>query len=375
MLFFTLLRRSAYLVSALNAGWASAAQPDTSTVLTSTGIISTENTTATMPTAGSVAFSSAVEIEASVSVQLQQLTSIPAIPMPTNVTEVPGYDIVSRIAPALPPIPVGVVLPGSEEMMRSIIASSNTSGTADKLVARQDGLRVLIVGDSMTQGREGDFTWRYRIWEWFQKSGIKATFVGPYKGTVPRQEAKPPQPPPLYGEIVQPVPYETSGGYSGSVDDAFLSNSNHFAVWGRAAAVDRGLIKGVLETHPADLMLVMIGFNDLGWFYSDSQGTVDSLGAIVSNAREANPRMKFAIANIPQRSRIGGRDDLIQNTLTFNKLLPDAIKTWTTQISPIYLVDVASKYDCQPESCPAGMPYPANFPSCHFANTTALVRL
>lgn len=58
----------------------------------------------------------------------------------------------------------------------------------------------------------------------------------------------------------------------------------------------------MLDSNSADLMLVMIGFNDLGWFYSDSQGTVDSLGTIVSNARQVNPRMKFAIANIPQRS-------------------------------------------------------------------------
>lgn len=26
--------------------------------------------------------------------------------------------------------------------------------------------RMLIVGDSITHGQDGDFTWRYRLWQW-----------------------------------------------------------------------------------------------------------------------------------------------------------------------------------------------------------------
>jgi hypothetical protein len=32
----------------------------------------------------------------------------------------------------------------------------------------------------------------------------------------------------------------------------------------RAVAVDTGLIQGVLESNPADLILFMLGFNDMG---------------------------------------------------------------------------------------------------------------
>ena len=60
-------------------------------------------------------------------------------------------------------------------------------------------LRVMIVGDSITHGEEGDYTWRYRVWEWFRSCvpEVKATFVGPYVGTVPPQIPQPPQPPRL----------------------------------------------------------------------------------------------------------------------------------------------------------------------------------
>ena len=47
----------------------------------------------------------------------------------------------------------------------------------------EPALKVMIVGDSMSQGREGDWTWRFRIWEWFKDQGLTVDFVGPYNGT------------------------------------------------------------------------------------------------------------------------------------------------------------------------------------------------
>lgn len=40
--------------------------------------------------------------------------------------------------------------------------------------------KVLIVGDSISHGQEGDFTWRYRISEWFKNyaPNTKPEFVG-----------------------------------------------------------------------------------------------------------------------------------------------------------------------------------------------------
>lgn len=40
--------------------------------------------------------------------------------------------------------------------------------------------KVLIVGDSISHGQEGDFTWRFRISEWFKNYApeSKPTFVG-----------------------------------------------------------------------------------------------------------------------------------------------------------------------------------------------------
>jgi hypothetical protein len=40
------------------------------------------------------------------------------------------------------------------------------------LEPRQGAISVMIVGDSITQGHEGDWTWRYRLWQWFQEQGV-----------------------------------------------------------------------------------------------------------------------------------------------------------------------------------------------------------
>ena len=40
-------------------------------------------------------------------------------------------------------------------------------------------LRVMIVGDSISHGEEGDWTWRYRLWQWFKGStSTSVDFVG-----------------------------------------------------------------------------------------------------------------------------------------------------------------------------------------------------
>lgn len=314
-------------------------------------------------------FSSALAIEASVAAELRNSGNRPIIPVPDRDQggHIARYDDVRRMASIWPPIQAGTGLDGlkgdeakhyAAALAASAAALQNNNSAANShstsLRGRDGALKVMVAGDSMTQGLEGDWTWRYRIWQWFRNNNINMQFVGPYKGTNPPETAHQPQPPPLYGTPVQNKPWPQHGGYAQGADQGFLSNDDHFAIWGRAAAVSKGLIKAAMEQSSADLILVMLGFNDMGWFYSDAYGTIDSIGTLVNNARAVNPRVKFAIATVPQRKFLGGREDLVQNTNVFNNLLPDSIKRWTSDQSPIHLVDLASKYECRPGGCPAG---------------------
>ncbi|MFJ2828890.1 SGNH/GDSL hydrolase family protein [Streptomyces sp. NPDC087263] len=211
-------------------------------------------------------------------------------------------------------------------------------------------LKVMVVGDSMTQGSEGDWTWRYRLWQWFDDQDIDVDFVGPYTGTKAPAEPKAPEPPALQGE---PAPtsagVNASGGYAAG-QQSF--DSAHFAVWGRQAAQDKNLIREQVAEYQPDLLLVGLGFNDLGWFVSGPEGTLDSMKTLVDVARAAKPDIDFALANVPQRTRIGGREDLPLNTETYNQLLADSIPHWSTSTSPVRLVDWRGSYQCELDVCP-----------------------
>ena len=59
---------------------------------------------------------------------------------------------------------------------------SNGIDNKTEVEPRQAAIKVMIVGDSISQGHEGDWTWRYRLWQWFQSEGVAVDFVGPYTG-------------------------------------------------------------------------------------------------------------------------------------------------------------------------------------------------
>lgn len=198
----------------------------------------------TITPASTVEFSSAVSIASSVSIQLAQYTSIPAIPLPTNIS---NHDLLKQLAALMPPLQISTsgadtaaVLAAVDEIKEE---TKDDPSPADKrLGGRQAGMRIMIVGDSMSQGAQGDWTWRYWIWEWFRDQGISIDFVGPYVGTVEPDLPSAPSPPALYGAVQMTGPVKSNGGYAVGVSTDF--DSDHFAVWGRAAAVDKGLIQG-----------------------------------------------------------------------------------------------------------------------------------
>jgi len=204
------------------------------------------------------------------------------------------------------------------------------SGTMD---SEQSPIKVMIVGNSMTQGHEGDWTWRYRLWEWFKNQKIPVKFVGPYIGTFAPADVEPP----------------TSGGYAVGVSPDF--DSHHFSNWGRQLAQDAVLIRGIVRTYQPDYLLVMLGFNDIGWGVSNGEGTLKSMELFVKEARAGKPDVNFALANIVQRLYL--RDDLPIETAKYNRLLAEAIPRWNTSTSRIELVRLQENYDCGVDSCPA----------------------
>jgi lysophospholipase L1-like esterase len=226
-----------------------------------------------------------------------------------------------------------------------------------KLRGGAGAFSIMIVGDSITQGHEGDWTWRYRLWEWFDNEGIAVDFVGPFIGTFPPDSdigpsaeamstmAPPPGVPPTGPAI-------TFGGYAVGVKKDF--DSNHFGAWGRQLALDRDLIHSMVQAYNPDYLLVLLGFNDLAWYpFFSSEDLLQNMESFVHQARTAKPNMKFLIGNIPQRLRIEARPELAIRTDKYNELLADAIPSWSTTSSPVALAKMRELYACDLDACPA----------------------
>lgn len=229
-----------------------------------------------------------------------------------------------------------------------IIYPTTTLATPKPAENAHNAIKVMVVGDSISQGHEGDYTWRYRLWQWFKDSGHEdVAFVGPYNGTFPPLDLpRPPSWPP--GEPSPGLITRDWGGYATDVDPAWLEAGDnvHFAHWGRQGAQFRPIIEDAVRQAQPDYVILALGFNDLAWLYwpTDLVGIVQDL---VTKVRAAKPDTKFAVGNVVQRLAFGGGPKLPELTRTYNTMLEDAIPQWSTDQSPVELVRMRESYECE----------------------------
>jgi hypothetical protein len=157
----------------------------------------------------------------------------------------------------------------------------------DALAPRQEPAPIfMIVGDSISQGRNRDYTWRYRLWQWFQANSIPVTLVGPYTGTVEQTVGPEIKPPPTFFPVILPV--HEKGGYAADVDPAFVANgSAHFAAWGRALMQDIDEVYNMVARYMPDYLLVELGYNDVTWMGSNATDLQKLMVDFITSARNA----------------------------------------------------------------------------------------
>lgn len=197
------------------------------------------------------------------------------------------------------------------------------------------GPRIMVVGDSISQGLEGDFTWRYRLSQHFARTGTAVDFVGPWQGTTR-----------LPGPGEGPPPFH-DGGYRPGIS----FDSDNLAQWGWQMHQAAPRIQADAAAAAPDYVLVELGFNDLGWWVSDANGLWADLQVFLTglqNAAAASGRtIRVAVATVPQRSPIAGRDDLPPAIDAYNALLRSRLGelALTRPGLSLALADLAAAYD------------------------------
>lgn len=194
--------------------------------------------------------------------------------------------------------------------------------------------RFMVVGDSISHGLEGDYTWRYRLKQHMETSGVTVDFVGPYRGTNRIPAALPDDPntsPPL--------------SFSAAYRDNLLFDSDHFAQWGRQTHQAMNDVRSRVSQFQPDYLLVELGFNDLGWFVSNDDAAIADMKTLIAEARAARPDIRILVANVVHRTFLPVNPNLGPLITSYNTKLGPALQTVNTANSPVRLVDIDTGYD------------------------------
>lgn len=136
-------------------------------------------------------------------------------------------------------------------------------------------LRVMVVGDSMTQGRTGSATWRYWLWRELRRQQVPAEMVGPTT------------------DIARGHTYER-------LDRGFDLQRAHAARGGTGFAYHLARVTDVMSTYLPDVVVLQLGYNDAP--RHTAREIVQDTITYVKRARAVLPDVVFVVGEIPPRA-------------------------------------------------------------------------
>jgi len=135
----------------------------------------------------------------------------------------------------------------------------------------------MIVGDSITKGSSGDYTWQYRLYEHLRADGVRPRMVGPYHW--------------LFNNV-------TKVGGDQTYADPRFEHAND-ASWGMALLREKNVIGAKVATYRPDYLLVLLGLDDLFWYGVSQPDMAANLAGFIAAARAARPQIRIVLGLIP----------------------------------------------------------------------------
>ena len=176
---------------------------------------------------------------------------------------------------------------------------------------------IMVVGDSISQGSAGDFTWRYRLYKHLVSAGVAPSFVGPRND--------------LYDNVAN------QQGNHDYADPNF--GQNHDAVWGRMLADEMSTIQGEVQGATPDYVLVLLGINDLGFGRTDPAGTEANMRTFIANARAAKSNLRFVLGELLPTQRATTDSAFAAEVADYNNRLLQVASSLSTSTSPIAIAN------------------------------------
>ena len=180
----------------------------------------------------------------------------------------------------------------------------------------QTPTRILLLGDSITQGSAGDWTWRYRLWQHLTEDAVSFDLVG-YRDD-------------LRDEIAHTF------GNQDYLDPAF--DRDHASRWGMTLGELDVPVDDLMADHQPDVVVVELGDNDLDAGDSAAGG----------RRRPGGSRRRRALGRTPTSTSCSpptlGRP-YHRRRRRYNALMADLVDELDSVDSRVVLADAAAGYD------------------------------
>lgn len=219
-----------------------------------------------------------------------------------------------------------------------------------------DPRRIMPAGDSMTQGANGDRTWRLHLWHHLEPHVEGLEFVGPYSDPAGRdmiipvpttgEEAEHASAEPLDPEVLEELRDAPWPGLDGDPDTPEYRDpdfdSHHNALWGRTLQDASATIQEEVRVHQPDVLCVMIGVNDLLWPVGKEE-MESRLRSYVERARAGNPTLRIVLAEVLPIALADTDPGFALRVYAYNEIVREVAQDMSTDASPVVSLDIAGR--------------------------------
>lgn len=203
-------------------------------------------------------------------------------------------------------------------------------------LAESNVLKILSLGDSITQAEINRASYRYPLWKKLIDADIKFDFVG----SMDTQQDK-------YSKGTPPQP-----NYKGRTFDK--DHEGHFSWEASDIIIGRNPNNGTgsgnlaqwVQNYDFDIALVHLGTNDIFRNQSNAQITGELKDVIIALRRD-NPRAIILLATMIPSSK---SERIEKGVESMNEVIPGIAKEMNTADSPVIIVDQFSGFNLETDS-------------------------
>ncbi|MBC5993717.1 SGNH/GDSL hydrolase family protein [Pontibacter cellulosilyticus] len=188
--------------------------------------------------------------------------------------------------------------------------------------ASQTPLRIMALGNSITQSNQSNYSYRYNLWKKLLDANLEADFVGSHA----ENRGGNPNWPQYNGKSFDP---DNEGHWGWSADQVLYGNTEE---------PNKGKLSQWLQNYTPDLVLLHLGTNDM-FRNQPLDETLNELREVVRLLRADNPEVTILFAKlIPAYDQKVG-PQAANNIVLLNEKIPALVAELNTSTSKVILVD------------------------------------